>query len=80
MESIGGFFIEEKDFLSRKGFKRGFEQGVELGRWEVKVITNMIVQLDFSDEQIAGIANVPVTLVKRVRDGLKKSKFKLSTA
>jgi hypothetical protein len=72
MEPISNFFIEEKDFLYRKGFKKGFEEGVELGRWEVKVITNMIVQLDLPDERVARIAEVPVSFVKSASDGLKK--------
>jgi len=71
MQSVTEFFKEENDFLYRKGFKKRFES-TEHGRWTVNVITNLIAQSDLLDEQIAGIANVPVSFVESVRAGLMK--------
>jgi len=65
-----------------KGLKKGREEGREEGRDEgreegrekeqIKVVTNLIMQSDWSDEQIADIAEVPVSFVKSVRNGLKR--------
>jgi len=66
METITKFFKEEKDFLYRKGEVKGREEE------QVKVVTNLIAQLGLSDEQVASIAEVPVSFVKDVRNGLKK--------
>jgi hypothetical protein len=51
--------------LYRKGQVKGREEE------QVKVVTNLIAQLGLSDEQVAGIAEVPVSFVKSVRDQLK---------
>ncbi|MFI5138984.1 MAG: hypothetical protein ACHQIM_14265 [Sphingobacteriales bacterium] len=86
METVTKFFKEEKDFLYRKGEEKGIEKGEvkgiekgivkgrEEGREEkgLEVITNLIVNLGLSDEQIAGSVGVPVSFVKSVREGLKK--------
>jgi len=66
METVSKFFKEEKDFLYRKGEVKGREEK------ELKFVTNLIAQSGLSDEQIAGIAEVPLSFVKSVRDGLKK--------
>ncbi|WP_184548464.1 hypothetical protein [Mucilaginibacter sp. FT3.2] len=61
-----------------KGIERGIEKGIEKGREEgreeelIKVVTNLIVQLGLANEQIAAIAEVPVSFVKTIRDGLNK--------
>ena len=62
------------DRAEKQGIKKGIEKGIEKGREEeqVKVVTNLIVQLGLPDEQIAGIAEVPVSFVKAVRAGLKR--------
>ena len=39
---------------------------------QVKIIKNLIVQLGLSDEQAAGITEVSVDLVKKIRAGLNK--------
>ena len=39
---------------------------------QVKVIKNLIVQLGLSDEQAAGVAEVSVDLVKKIRADLTK--------
>ena len=66
MDTVSKFFKEEKDFLYRKGEVKGREEK------ELKFVTNLIAQSGLSDEQIAGIAEVPLSFVKSVRDGLKK--------
>jgi len=39
---------------------------------QVKVIKNLIVQLGLSDEQTAGVAEVSIDLVKKIRANLDK--------
>lgn len=65
METVSNFFKEEKDFLYRKGEVKGREEE------QVKIVTNLVAQLGLSDEQVADIAEVPVSFVKGVRGGLK---------
>jgi hypothetical protein len=76
-------FEEEMAVLTQKNITMGIEellldraekQGIEKGREEeqTKVVTNLIVQLGLSDEQISAIAEVPVDFVKAIRRGLKK--------
>jgi len=38
---------------------------------QFKVVTNLIMRSDWSDEQIANIVEVPVSFVMSVRNGLK---------
>jgi predicted transposase/invertase (TIGR01784 family) len=66
METVSKFFKEEKDFLYRKGEVKGREEE------RLKFVTNLVTQSGFPDEQIAGMAGVPVNFVKNVREGLKK--------
>jgi hypothetical protein len=49
-------------------------KGIEKGREEeqVKVIKNLIVQLGLSDEQAAGVAEVSIDFVKKIRADLNK--------
>ena len=70
MQSVTTFFKEVNDFLYKKGFKKGYEEG--RNEVNLKYVTNMIVQSDFSDQQIASVVEVPLSFVKSVRDGLKK--------
>ena len=49
-----------------------FEKGIEKGKQEV--IENLIIKLRLSDKQVADIAEMPVSFVKKVRVSLKKRK------
>ena len=60
------------DLLIEKGFERGIEQGIERGK--TAVVVNLIQQLGFDDETAAGVAEVPVEFVRKVREDLKKKK------
>lgn len=66
METVSKFFKEEKDFLYRKGEIKAREEEKN------KFVTNLIAKLGLSNEQVAEIAEVPLSFVKSVRDGLKK--------
>ena len=48
------------------------EKGIEKGRREV--IENLITKLGLSDKQVADIAEMPVSFVKKIRDSLKNKK------
>src|SRR5690606_40986220 len=77
MESITKYFKEERDPLYRRGEAKGKAEGIAKGKAEGKVegieknqelmIRNLIEQLNLSDEQIAGIAEVSVDFVKKIR-------------
>ena len=49
-----------------------FEKGIEKGKQEV--IENLIIKLRLSDKQVADIAEMPVSFVKKIRAALKKKK------
>jgi hypothetical protein len=66
MESVTKFFKEENDFLYRKGEVKGREEQ------KLKFVTYLVTQAGLSDEQVAEIAEVPVSSVKSVRVGLRK--------
>ena len=70
METISKFFKEEKDFLYRKGEVKGREEGRE--EEKLKFVTNLVTQSGLPDEQIAGIAEAPLSFVKSIRDRLRK--------
>lgn len=55
-----------------KGIKQGIEQGIERGK--TAVVANLIQQLGFDDETAAGVAEVPVEFVRKVREDLNKEK------
>jgi flagellar biosynthesis/type III secretory pathway protein FliH len=55
-----------------KGREKGMEKGIEKGRREV--IENLITKLRLSDKQVADIAEMPVSFVKKIRDSLKNKK------
>ena len=85
MESVSKFFKEEDDFLYKKGDARGGARGKAQGevigkvvgeaigkeKQQIETITDLIVKLGFSDEQIVKTFNFPLALVKRVRENLK---------
>ena len=50
------------------------EQGVERGREEerLKIAINLISKMDFSDEVIADLADLPVAKIKQLREDLNK--------
>ena len=68
------------DLLIEKGIERGIEQGIEQGiergtaQKGYAVVANLIQQLGFDDETAAGVAEVPVEFVRKVREDLKKKK------
>ena len=66
MQSVTKFFKEENDFLFRKGEVKGREEE------KLKFVTYLVTQAGLSDEQVAEIAEVPVSSVKSVRVGLRK--------
>ena len=55
-----------------EGMEKGIEKGIEKGKREV--IENLIIKLGLSDKQVADIAEMPVSFVKKVRVSLKKRK------
>ena len=55
-----------------KGMEKGMEKGIEKGKREV--IENLIIKLGLSDKQVADIAEMPVSFVKKIRASLKKKK------
>ena len=81
METVTKFFKEENDFLYRKGEASGELRGELRGeaRGEIKgeekksraVVENLIIKLDWTDEQAAEFAEVDINFVKKVRADLK---------
>ena len=55
-----------------KGIEKGMEKGIEKGKQEV--IENLIIKMGLSDKQVADIAEMPVSFVKKIRAALKKKK------
>src|SRR5690606_27907676 len=55
-----------------KGIKQGIEQGIAQGK--TAVVSNLIQQLGFDDDTAAGVAEVPVEFVKKVREDLNQQK------
>ena len=62
----------EREEGFEKGMERGMEKGIEKGKQEV--IENLIIKLGLSDRQVADIAEMPVSFVKKIRAVLKKKK------
>jgi predicted transposase YdaD len=62
----------ERDEGIEIGREKGIEEGIEKGKQEV--IENLIIKLGLSDKQVADIAEMPVSFVKKVRTSLKKRK------
>jgi hypothetical protein len=63
VESITQFMKPEEDYLYKKGFEKGFEKEKH------EMIARLVLKTDLSNEQIAEIANVPVGLVEKIREG-----------
>ena len=61
MQSVSTFFKEENDFFYRRGREKKSQQ----------VVKNLILELNFSDEQAARIADVELDYVKKVRAELE---------
>lgn len=62
MEPVSRFFKEEKDYL----YKKGAEQK------SYTVVANLIQQLGLDDKAAAGVAEVSVDFVRKVRTDLAK--------
>jgi hypothetical protein len=61
-----------KKIEREEGFEKGMVKGIEKGKQDV--IENLIIKLGLSDKQVADIAEMPVSFVKKVRVSLKKKK------
>lgn len=53
-------------------FEKGMEKGIEKGKREV--IENLIIKRGLSDKQVADVAEMLVSFVKKMRAALKKKK------
>lgn len=74
MESISTFFKEEKDFLYRRGEKKGIEKGIEKGKGEscLQFVKNLLVEFDHLPvAKIASLAGVTEDFVLKVKETLK---------
>lgn len=56
----------------QKGIEKGMERGIEKKSFEV--VENLITELGLSDKQVARIAEVSETFVKKVRTAMRKKK------
>lgn len=65
MDNLTDFFKEENDILYRIGEQKGEAKGQAMK--ERLVVKNLVRQTDFSNEQIAALANVSVDFVKKIR-------------
>lgn len=72
MESISTFYKKENDYLYRQGEEKGKEDGKVEGRAETNrlIVTNLVMKLNLTDEQIADIAEVDIAYVKTIRTEL----------
>jgi len=70
------FFKEERDPFYKRGQAKGIEKGIEKGAEQksYKVVANLIQQLGLDDAAAAGVAEVPIDFVKKVRADLAKKK------
>lgn len=85
MEKVSTYFVPQRDPLFRKGeqlgldkglkkgLKQGLKTGIEKGIEESKLdfVSNLLRLTDFSDEKIALLAEVEVTLVTKMRQQLQ---------
>ncbi|HRP57343.1 hypothetical protein [Agriterribacter sp.] len=62
----------EREEVFEKGIEKGMEKGIEKGKREV--IENLIIKLGLSDKQVADVAEMPVSFVKKIHAALKKEK------
>ncbi len=63
-----------EDPLYMEGKAEGKAEGKTEGKTEGKIesIESLIIKTDFDDESIANILNVPLDLVKKIRQNIKK--------
>ena len=76
MLKAASFFKEERDPFYKRGQAKGIEKGIEKGA-EAKsynVVANLIQQLGLDDAAAAGVAEVSVDFVQKVRADLGKKK------
>lgn len=78
------YILYEKDILDKwtaysvlktaeeKGIEKGMEKGWE--EMQEQVVKNLIIELGLADQQVARIAETPVSFVKKIRAFLKKKK------
>ncbi len=64
------------DLLVRKGLRQGIEQGIAQGEQQKSYafVRNLIQQLGLDDKAAAGVAEVSIDFVKKVRADLNKKK------
>ena len=64
--------MDNLNYFVERGKKIGRREGRQEGRMEraEKVVRNLIKSSDFSDEQIANIAEVPAEYVARMRKAM----------
>jgi len=72
MLKAASFFKEERDPFYKRGQAKGIEKGAEAKSY--KVVANLIQQLGLDDATAAGVAEVPVYFVQKVRADLDKKK------
>ncbi len=58
------------EIVKRQAMQQSRQQGQLEGK--TQTIRNLILKLDLSDKQIADVAEVPVSFVKKIRVSLKK--------
>lgn len=66
------FFVEDIEKDLKKVIDKVLKKLVMFKEWLEEVIVNLLEKFDFSDEQIAGAANVPVKRVQKIRKKLQK--------
>ncbi|MFT4154702.1 hypothetical protein [Parafilimonas sp.] len=52
--------------------EKGRKEGIEKKSWDV--IESLLIKLGITDEEVADIAEVPVSFVKKVRAAINKKK------
>jgi hypothetical protein len=65
MDSIAGYFSDEKDILYRRGELKGIEKGKEA------FVKYLLLNTNFTIGKIAGLSDVTEAFVKKVKKTLK---------
>ncbi|HWK08166.1 MAG TPA: Rpn family recombination-promoting nuclease/putative transposase [Puia sp.] len=68
MDNLAGYFTKEKDILYRLGEREGIEKGEEKKSYEV--VKNLLVANKFTVAEIAKLADVTESFVKKVKKSL----------
>ncbi|GAB3432108.1 Rpn family recombination-promoting nuclease/putative transposase [Niabella aquatica] len=74
------YMLYEKNLLDKwteySVLKTAEERGMEKGREEMQeqIVKNLIIELGLEDQEVARIAETPVSFVKKIRASLKKKK------